>query len=136
MILWWASICNNIALSITNSYPQMTQTCLEKCNSLYKVPHIKPVGTRGKADGLVPKPVLLTSILTTSLWCIKLPLMEMNDRDLQVIISSGKEDPNITITDQWGDSQLTKGIISAIIGITEVVKTQSDKELPILWSIN
>lgn len=55
--------------------------------------------------------------------------MEMNDRDLQVIIS-GKEDPNITITDQWGDSQLTKGIISAIIGITEVVKTQFDKELP------
>ena len=34
--------------------------------------------------------------------------MEVNDRDLQVIISSGKEDPNITKTDQWGDSQLTQ----------------------------
>ena len=56
---------------------------------------------------------------------MKLPLMEVNDRDLQVIISSGKDDPNITITDQWRDSQLTKGIISAIVDITEVVKTQS-----------
>ena len=126
MILWRMSVCNNIDLPTTDSlFSDGTDRCLEEFSSLSKV---NTRENRGKADALVPEPGLLflTTILIASPWCIKcLLLREMNDKDLQVIISSWKEkeEPIIAIIDQRGDSPLTKDIISAIVDISEVVKT-------------
>lgn len=104
----------------------MAQT--DAWKNLVPCPKSIPETTRGKAEILVPETgsLLLTTILIASPWCIKcLLLMEMNDRDLQVIIYSWKEkeEPNIAIIDQGGDNPLTKDIISAIVDISEVVKT-------------